>query len=137
MAQPVAKAAKDQKNFALHRTVCCFCYRLICRLSGQQNVDRRHHGHQPHVDSSDHPRSQAKTPHSDVSYTYIRLRISPLSPLQGRYRGLRPPDGQCVLKKAVTLGYFPVPIHRVSKACFWNDQYLRLILLRSVSYTCS
>jgi hypothetical protein len=64
MAQPVAKAATDQKNFTLHRIVHCFCYRLICRLSGKQNVDRRHHGHQPHVGPSDHPRSQAGRHHT-------------------------------------------------------------------------
>ena len=49
MAQPVAKAATDQKDFGVHRIVRRFCYRLICWLSGQQNVDRRNHGHQSHI----------------------------------------------------------------------------------------
>jgi len=35
MAQPVVKAATDQQDFDLHRIVCCFCHRLICRLSYQ------------------------------------------------------------------------------------------------------
>jgi len=55
MAQPVAKAATDQEDIALHRIVCCVCYRLIRGISDQQDVDRRHHGHQPYVGSSDHP----------------------------------------------------------------------------------
>ena len=45
MAQPVAKAATDQKDFALHRIIRCFCDSIIRGLSDQQDVDRRHHGY--------------------------------------------------------------------------------------------
>lgn len=63
MAQPVAKTATDQNDFALHRIVCCFCHRLIHCLPDQQNVDRRHYGYQPYVSPSDHPRRQARRGH--------------------------------------------------------------------------
>ena len=56
MAQPVVKAATDQQDFALHCTVRSFCGCFIRWLSGQKNVNRRHHGHQPHVGSSDRSR---------------------------------------------------------------------------------
>ena len=39
MAQPVAKAATDQKDFDLHSIVRCLCDRLIRWLSGQQDID--------------------------------------------------------------------------------------------------
>jgi hypothetical protein len=64
MAQPVAETATDQKDFALHRIVCCFCNSLIRCLPDQQNVDRRHHGHQSHVSPSHHPRRQARRGHT-------------------------------------------------------------------------
>jgi len=35
MAKPLAEAATDQKDFALHRIVCCFCHCLIRWLSYQ------------------------------------------------------------------------------------------------------
>lgn len=64
MAQPVVEAATNKKDFNLHRSVCYFCCRLIRWLSDQQNVDRRHHGHQSHVSPSDYPRRQAGRHHT-------------------------------------------------------------------------
>ena len=64
MAQPVTKAATDQEDIALHRIVCCFCDSIVRGLSDQQDVDRRHQGHQSHVSPSHHPQKQARSGHT-------------------------------------------------------------------------
>ena len=64
MAQPVVEAATNNKDFKIHRIVYYFCDHLIRWLSGQQNVDRRHHGYQSHVCPSDYPRRQAGRGHT-------------------------------------------------------------------------
>jgi len=62
-----------------------------------------------------------QAPHSDVRYTYIRLRISPLGLLHGRYKGLGP---SCKSKDALALAGICSALHNkdisFAHVSFWN-----------------